>query len=71
MATRTLRSPKEKSLQHFTLPYMTCGAKLPIFYSAGRRFFPGTRGDSGNVLHYVGGMVFALCNSQVFTFHFY
>lgn len=29
MATRTLRSPKEKLATLLTLPYMTCGAKLP------------------------------------------
>jgi ferrous iron transport protein B len=31
MATRTLRSPKERLATMLTLPYMTCGAKLPVF----------------------------------------
>ena len=31
MATRTLRSPKEKLATLLTLPYMACGAKLPVF----------------------------------------
>lgn len=31
MATRTLRSPKEKLATILTLPFMTCGAKIPVF----------------------------------------
>jgi ferrous iron transport protein B len=31
MATRTLRSPKERLATILTLPFMTCGAKLPVF----------------------------------------
>lgn len=40
MATRTLRSPKEKLATLLTLPYMTCGAKLPIFLLLSGAFFP-------------------------------
>ncbi len=40
MATRTLRSPKEKLATLLTLPYMTCGAKLPIFILLAGAFFP-------------------------------
>lgn len=31
MATRTLRSPKERLATMLTAPFMTCGAKLPVF----------------------------------------
>jgi ferrous iron transport protein B len=31
MATRTLRSPKEKLATMLTLPFMICGAKIPVF----------------------------------------
>ena len=31
MAARTLRSPKEKLATLLTAPFMTCGAKLPVF----------------------------------------
>ena len=31
MATRTLRSPKEKLATMLTLPFMVCGAKIPVF----------------------------------------
>ena len=31
MATRTLKSPKERLATMLTLPFMNCGAKLPVF----------------------------------------
>ncbi len=31
MATRTLRSPKEKLATLLTVPFMACGAKIPVF----------------------------------------
>ncbi|MDR1776502.1 MAG: ferrous iron transport protein B [Desulfovibrio sp.] len=40
MATRTLRSPKEKLATLLTLPYMTCGAKLPVLLMLVGAFFP-------------------------------
>jgi ferrous iron transport protein B len=40
MATRTLRSPKEKLATLLTLPYMTCGAKLPVLLMLAGAFFP-------------------------------
>ena len=42
MATRTLRSPKEKLATLLTLPYMPCGAKLPVFLLLAGVFFPGS-----------------------------
>ena len=42
MATRTLRSPREKLATILTLPYMACGAKLPVFLLLLGVFFPGT-----------------------------
>ena len=40
MTTRTLRSPKEKLATLLTLPYMACGAKLPVFLLLAGAFFP-------------------------------
>ncbi len=40
MATRTLRSPKEKLATLLTLPYMTCGATLPVCLLLAGAFFP-------------------------------
>lgn len=42
MATRTLRSPKEKLATLLTLPYFPCGAKLPVFLLLAGVFFPGS-----------------------------
>ncbi|MFP4672448.1 MAG: ferrous iron transport protein B, partial [Desulfohalobiaceae bacterium] len=40
MAARTLRSPKEKLATLLTAPFMTCGAKLPVFLLLVGVFFP-------------------------------
>lgn len=40
MATRTLRSPREKLATLFVAPYMTCGAKVPVFLMLAAAFFP-------------------------------
>jgi ferrous iron transport protein B len=40
MATRTLRSPNEKLATIFVAPYMTCGAKVPVFLMLTAAFFP-------------------------------
>lgn len=40
MAARTLRSPKEKLATILTAPFMTCGAKLPVFILITGVFFP-------------------------------
>lgn len=59
MATRTLRSPKEKLATLLTLPYMTCGAKLPIFLLLAAAFFPE---NAATVMFciMIAGWVFAL-----------
>ncbi|MBI9085302.1 MAG: ferrous iron transport protein B [Desulfobacterales bacterium] len=41
MATRTLRSPRERLATLLTVPFMNCGAKLPIFLLLVAAFFPG------------------------------
>jgi len=40
LATRTLRSPKEKLATLLTAPYLTCGAKLPVLILLTGVFFP-------------------------------
>ena len=41
MATRALRSPKEKLATLLVTPFMTCGAKVPVFLMLAAAFFPG------------------------------
>ncbi len=43
MATRTLRSPKERLATLLTAPFMNCGAKLPVFTLLIAAFFPGNK----------------------------
>ncbi|MGA6925320.1 MAG: ferrous iron transport protein B, partial [Desulfosarcina sp.] len=43
MATRTLRSPKERIATLLTAPFMNCGAKLPVFALLIAAFFPHSR----------------------------
>jgi ferrous iron transport protein B len=40
MAARTLRSPREKLATILTAPFMTCGAKLPVYILLVGVFFP-------------------------------
>ncbi len=41
LASRTLRSPREKLATMLTAPFMTCGAKLPVLILLTGVFFPG------------------------------
>ena len=41
LAARTLRSPREKIATLLTVPFMACGAKLPVFILFSGVFFPG------------------------------
>jgi len=43
MATRTLRSPKERMATLLTVPFMNCGAKLPILALLIGTFFAGNK----------------------------
>lgn len=40
MAARTLRSPKEKLATMLTAPFLSCGAKVPVFLLIAAAFFP-------------------------------
>jgi ferrous iron transport protein B len=42
MSARTLRSPKERLATILTAPFMTCGAKVPVFLMLAQAFFPRT-----------------------------
>jgi ferrous iron transport protein B len=45
MATRTLRSPKERMATLLTVPFMNCGAKLPVLSPSGTLYVPGHPGS--------------------------
>ncbi len=46
MAARTLRSPREKLATILTAPFMSCGAKVPVFILLIAAFFPESGGDA-------------------------
>lgn len=50
MATRTLKSPRERLATLLTVPFMNCGAKLPVFALLVAAFF----------IHYKATMMFTL-----------
>ncbi len=59
MATRTLRSRREKLATLFVAPYMTCGAKVPVFLMLAAAFFP-EEGASAMLLITLTAWAFAL-----------
>ena len=63
MATRTLRSPKEKLATVLTAPFMSCGAKVPVIILISAAFFD----NSASVMFWtvVGGWVAALVVAKV------
>jgi ferrous iron transport protein B len=46
MAARTLRSPKEKIATVLTAPFLSCGAKVPVFLLLAGAFFPEAGADA-------------------------
>jgi ferrous iron transport protein B len=64
MAARTLRSPKEKIATVLTAPFLSCGAKVPVFLLLAAAFFPGS-GASALFWITVGGWVMALVSARV------
>ena len=64
MAARTLRSPKEKIATVLTAPFLSCGAKVPVFLLLAAAFFP----DSGaSALFWItlGGWIMALLAARL------
>jgi ferrous iron transport protein B len=64
MAARTLRSPKEKIATILTAPFLSCGAKVPVFLLLAAAFFP----DSGaSALFWItlSGWVMALISARI------
>ncbi|PKN40595.1 MAG: ferrous iron transport protein B [Deltaproteobacteria bacterium HGW-Deltaproteobacteria-18] len=64
MAARTLRSPKEKIATVLTAPFLSCGAKVPVFLLLAAAFFPGA-GASALFWITLGGWVMALVSARI------
>ncbi|MBN2875907.1 MAG: Fe(2+) transporter permease subunit FeoB, partial [Spirochaetales bacterium] len=54
MATRTLENKRDRYLTVFMVPFMSCGARLPVYALFGAAFFPGSAGLVVMSLYLVG-----------------
>jgi ferrous iron transport protein B len=59
MATRTLESKKDRFLTIFMAPFMSCGARLPVYALFAAAFFPGSGGFIVFTI-YMAGIVLAV-----------
>ncbi|MDX9898204.1 MAG: ferrous iron transport protein B [Spirochaetia bacterium] len=62
MAARTLKSPRDRIVTILIIPFMSCGAKLPIYVLLSGAFFP-THAANMVMLMYAIGVVLALLSS--------
>lgn len=62
MAARTLKSPRDRIITILVIPFMSCGAKLPVYVLLAAAFFPE---NSANMvmLVYIVGVVLALLSA--------
>ncbi|MCA1974592.1 MAG: ferrous iron transport protein B, partial [Caenispirillum sp.] len=64
MATRTLESRRDRILTSMMAPFMSCGARLPVFALFAAAFFP-TNGQNVVFALYILGIVFAVLTGLV------
>lgn len=65
MAARTLKSPRDRIVTIMIIPFMSCGAKLPVYVLLSAVFFPGHEATVVMTM-YAAGVVLALLSSLVF-----
>jgi ferrous iron transport protein B len=65
MATRTLKSRSDRSITMMIIPFMSCGAKLPVYVLLISAFF--SPGMAGNILFaiYIFGIIIALLSAKL------
>ena len=64
MATRTLKSPRDRIATILAVPFMSCGAKLPVYVLLAGTFFP-KNADNVVMLMYLGGVVLSMLSTIV------
>ncbi len=57
MATRTLETPRDRFMTSFMAPFMSCGARLPVYAVFAAAFFPLAAGAVVFSLYFVGILV--------------
>lgn len=66
MSTRTLDSEKDRKLAIFMSPFMSCGARLPVYVLVGAAFFPHSSGLMVFSL-YMTGIILAMLTGFMLT----
>ena len=64
MAARTLKSPRDRIATVLTIPFMSCGAKLPVYVLLSGAFFPGNAANMV-MLIYIIGVSLSLASSYI------
>jgi len=64
MATRTLKSPRDRIATILAVPFMSCGAKLPVYVLLAGTFFP-QNADNVVMLMYLGGVVLSMLSTII------
>lgn len=64
MATRTLKSPKDRIATILAVPFMSCGAKLPVYVLIAGTFF-GKNAGNMVMLMYFTGVVLSLLSTLI------
>jgi len=62
MATRTVKSPKDRIATILAVPFMSCGAKLPVYVLLAGTFFP-AHADNAVMLIYLAGVLLSLAST--------
>jgi len=66
MSTRTLESKKDRMLTIFMSPFMSCGARLPVYVLFGAAFFPASSGVMVFSL-YITGIILSVLTGFLLT----
>ena len=54
MAARTLKSPRDRIATILAVPFMSCGAKLPVYILLAGAFFPNNPGNAVMIIYIIG-----------------
>ncbi|HON56290.1 MAG TPA: ferrous iron transport protein B [bacterium] len=65
MAARTLKSAKDRIITILIIPFMSCGAKLPVHILLAGAFFPNSQANAVIAI-YVIGVILALGSAYIF-----
>ena len=64
MTCRTMESEDDRKMTLFLIPFMSCGARAPIYLVFAAAFFP-ENADAVVLCLYLGGIVVAICTSAL------